>query len=252
MTVEELAVVMPVYNEEVAIERVIEKWTNALNEIGIESFRIHAYNDGSKDNTLHILSETALDNRFLVVHNKENSGHGPTILRAYREHAHKSWIFQTDSDDEMGPEYFRQLWDNRNNYDFLIGKRDERAQSFSRKTISLISRITVRLVYGNGVEDVNSPYRLMRVDKLREIFDSIPEKTFAPNVIVSGMVNLMRLRVYQFPVPHQNRRSGEVSIRRLNLLRAACKSFVQTVIYRLVYAKRLDQQNDKLSHFSSM
>ena len=36
---------------------------------------------------------------------KTNSGHGPTILLGYRENSDCAWVFQMDSDDEMGPEF---------------------------------------------------------------------------------------------------------------------------------------------------
>ena len=63
------------------------------------------------------------ENKDLIVHDKLNSGHGPTILQAYRENSDADWIFQTDSDDEIGPEQFEDLWRSRDNYDFLIGRR---------------------------------------------------------------------------------------------------------------------------------
>ena len=54
----ELNVVMPVYNEAGIISEVINKWVKTLKKLDIE-FQIHAYNDGSKDNTLQILNKLA-------------------------------------------------------------------------------------------------------------------------------------------------------------------------------------------------
>lgn len=230
---EELVVIMPVYNEENAIINVIHKWTKELNRIGM-NYQIHTYNDGSKDRTLEILNDIASNNQYLAVHDKKNTGHGPTILSAYQEHIDKDWIFQTDSDDEMSSEYFKYLWGKRNDYDFLIGKRDNRSQPIPRKIISFISRITVGLFYGKGIWDVNSPYRLIRTTKLRDIIFDIPKDTFAPNVIICGMVCLKKLRVLEILVPHQNRQTGEVSIKKFKLFKAAFESFVQTVKFRFV------------------
>jgi len=229
----ELVVIMPVYNEENAISDVISKWTKELNRIGM-NYQIHVYNDGSNDRTLEILNEVASNNQILTVHDKENTGHGTTILKAYRENISKDWIFQTDSDDEMSPEYFKYLWEKREDYDFLIGKRNNRTQATPRKIISFISRITVRLFYGKGIWDVNSPYRLMRISKLKDIILNIPKDTFAPNVIISGMVCMKKLKVLEIPVPHQNRQTGEVSIKKFKLLKAAFKSYFQTIKYRIV------------------
>ena len=104
-----LIIVMPVYNEEAAIGSVLKKWTEKLDSISFENgYQIHVYNDGSRDRTGEILAGTA--EKYpgkVIVHNKPNSGHGPTILQGYRENAPLAeWLFQIDSDDEMGPESF--------------------------------------------------------------------------------------------------------------------------------------------------
>jgi len=234
MNKDSLAVVMPVYNEEGAISKVIEKWSNSLKALNID-YQIHAYNDGSKDNTsliLHKLSDSS-DNK-LTVHDKINSGHGPTILQAYRENADKyEWIFQIDSDDEMGPDNFNILWEHRNDYDFLIGRRDGRVQPLPRKIVSFISRLSVNLFYGKSIWDVNSPYRLMRSAKFREIYSKIPQNTFAPNVIISGCLGKMKLKYYEYPVPYQDRQTGEVSIKKWKILKVSLKSFIQTIKFSM-------------------
>ncbi len=230
----ELAIIMPVYNEEGIIQTVIADWTNELQIIGIKNFKIHVYNDGSKDDTFKILKKIALNNNNLVVHNKLNSGHGPTILSGYQENIDKDWIFQTDSDDEMSPKYFKYLWEKRESYDFLIGRRDNRSQPTMRKIISFISRLTVKVFYRKGICDVNSPYLLMKTAKIKDIILNIPKDAFAPNVIISGFVCLKKLKVCEIKIPHKNRQTGEVSIKKFKLFKAAFKSFSQTIRYRFV------------------
>ncbi len=228
---ETLAVIIPVYNEEAIIETVLRKWIEALDALNI-NYRIHVYNDGSKDSTSEKLEACGkIFGGRLSVHEKKNSGHGPTILKGYRENAAEyQWIFQTDSDDEMSPEYFHELWNRRKQYDFLVGRRDRRKQNFSRAVVSSVSRWTVHLFYGGKtVWDVNSPYRLMRSEALAPLFGAIPPDTFAPNVVVSGYVALKGLRFVEIPVPQTNRKTGCVSIRKWKLFKASVKSFTQTI-----------------------
>ena len=230
-----LIVIMPVYNEEGAIASVLEKWTRQLDSMEFPSgYEIHAYNDGSKDHTADILAECGEKySGKVIVHNKPNSGHGPTILQGYRENATRAeWLFQIDSDDEMGPESFPRLWEQRNEHDFLIGIRDGRKQALPRKIISLASRLSVRIFYGESVWDVNTPYRLMRTSAFQEIYEKIPADTFAPNVIISGMAAKQKMRCFETPVPQMDRRTGTVSIRKWKLLKAALKSFRQTIAFR--------------------
>ena len=46
----ELAVIIPVYNEEEVISAVLREWHSTLDKLKI-NFEIHAYNDGSNDNS---------------------------------------------------------------------------------------------------------------------------------------------------------------------------------------------------------
>lgn len=224
---------MPVYNEEAAIPAVLEKWTKVLDRTGID-YVIRPYNDGSKDSSLNVMRKFAAEKRTIDVRDKSNGGHGHTILTGYRDAISDGfdWIFQIDSDDEMGPDKFPELWAKRTNFDFLVGRRAGRQQTLPRKIISFISRMTVRLFYGkSAIWDVNSPYRLMRVRALKDVISTIPERTFAPNVIITGMAARLKLRAFEMSVPQHDRTTGEVSIKKWKLLKAAAKSLWQTVSF---------------------
>ncbi len=235
----ELAVVIPVYNEEACIVSVLEKWVRELNRLGID-YRIDAYNDGSLDGSLSAMrrAEPEFGGR-VAVHDKPNGGHGHTILTGYLAGCEEAeWIFQIDSDDEMGPESFFKLWEQRSGYDFLVGRRDGRKQPLPRKVMSAVSRLTVRLFYGRSVWDVNTPYRLMRSGVFAPIYRMIPLSTFAPNVIITGMAAKRRLRCFETPVPQRDRQTGEVSIKKWKLLKVALKSFRQTICFALCRARQ--------------
>lgn len=228
-----LCVVMPVYNERAAIGGVLKKWAAALDKLRID-YVIRPYNDGSKDDSLSVMRKAAESLRRVEVRDKPNGGHGPTILQGYREAAADGfdWAFQIDSDDEMGPEKFGELWSRRKDFDFIVGRRHGRAQALPRKIVSFVSRLAVRVFYGKGkVWDVNAPYRLMRVETFRESFAKIPADTFAPNVIITGIAARSSLRVCEIDVPQHDRTTGEVSIKKWKLLKAAVRSLWQTVFF---------------------
>ena len=148
----ELAVVMPVYNEDEIVGKVIEDWSVKLSSLGID-YKIHAYNDGSKDKTAQVLDLVAANNTRVKVHHKVNSGHGPTILQGYRENTDAQWIFQIDSDNEILPDYFKELWEQRSHYDFLIGERVDRQSPLPRRIISFVALMSVKLLCGSGIQD---------------------------------------------------------------------------------------------------
>ena len=230
-----LCVVMPVYNEEGVIGPVLDKWHAALTNVGID-FEIRPYNDGSKDGSLAIMQESAqrLGPR-IQVRDKPNGGHGNTILTGYRKASEDGfgWIFQIDSDDEIGIEQFGYFWVHRNDHDLLVGIRQDGHRTFARRFLSGLSRLCVRVFYGRGIRDVNCPFRLMRVAAFKDFYIRIPLNTFAPNVILSGLAARHKLRCFEAPVPHHDRKTGECSIKKWKLLNAALKSFWQTVAFAM-------------------
>ena len=95
-----------------------------------------------------------------------------------------------------------------------------------------ISRLVVGLFYGFKVKDVNAPFRLMRVAAFENDILKIPGNTFAPNLIIAGLASTRKMRVKQLDVIHHERETGEVSIKKWKLFRAAFKSFLQTIGFR--------------------
>jgi dolichol-phosphate mannosyltransferase len=224
----ELALVIPVYNEEACIEAVIASWHDTLSELGID-FRMFILNDDSRDGTAACLRKFA-DHPRICVLTKPNTGHGPTILMGYHLAVDAAdWVFQVDSDDEMSPMHFHELWDLRGSYQGLFGIRTNRLQSSGRKIISAVSRATVSMLYSAAVTDVNVPYRLIRSQPLKRIITQIPPDTFAPNIIISGALAAAGLPLYNHPIPHEGRKTGVVSIAKWNLWKAALRSLYQTI-----------------------
>ena len=224
----DLIAVMPVFNEEAAIKEVVQEWYEVLSFLKM-NFELHVYNDGSKDNSLAILRELEGELQYLIVHDQPNRGHGPTIMHCYKNASNVEWLFQVDSDNEVKPDSFPLLWEKRDNYDFLIGRRSNKQNPWPRRVVSAVASALVQIFFGYGVFDVNSPFRLMRVDVFKEEFKLLPDKAFAPNVLVSGIACQKNMRLIEIEIPYQFRTTGIVSINKIKLLRAALLSGIQTL-----------------------
>ncbi len=196
---ETLALIIPTYNDSDRILGVISKWHDLFTKLNI-TFEIHVYNDGSSDNSYELLNNFCLNFKNIFLHSHPNIGHGPTILKGYIENCNNTWIFQADSDHEIGCEYFQIFWENRNNFDFIAGKRINTNKSFFRTILSLFARIITHIVFGLTISDVNVPYRLMRAKSFESAFKLIPENYFSPNIILSGYCPLKKLRWLEIEV----------------------------------------------------
>jgi dolichol-phosphate mannosyltransferase len=223
----QLTVVMPVYNEEAAVAPVVSGWLAELDRLALD-YRLAVYDDGSRDGTAAILEGLAARHPRLGVAHHANRGHGPSILRGYRE-ARGEWVFQVDGDGEMAESGFEALWARREGYDLLIGHRLDRQAPPLRRVVTGVSRLAVRVLFGAGIRDVNAPYRLIRRAALERLLAELPGEPFAPNVILAGLAVRAGLRIGEWPVACGARRGGKGSLNRRALLRGAVRSFRETV-----------------------
>lgn len=229
----QLYVVIPVYNEAEIIHVVVDDWITVLNKLNI-NYKLKLYNDGSTDSTLEVIKKWKTQfPDYIELIDKENSGHGPTILKSYRESLDAEWIFQVDSDNEIKAHYFADFWNIKDDYDLVIGKRVNRDSPLFRKVMTYFSYLVVKLFYGKGIKDVNCPYRLMRTSAFKTIFTSIPEDTFAPNLIVSGMASKKKLSIKSFNIQFDTRASGVSSLSSNvpKLLKISINSFLEIINY---------------------
>jgi dolichol-phosphate mannosyltransferase len=211
-----LYIVMPAYNEAENIEDVISQWHPIAEQINAEGniCKIIVANDGSKDNTWDILNNLKEKYACLEPLNKQNSGHGATILFLYRYAIEKgaTYIFQTDSDGQTNPDEFWVMWKNRDKYDFQIGTRYGRQDGLSRIIVTKTLRIVVWIMFHVWVKDANTPFRLMNSQHLSEILAKIPENFFLANVAISAIAVKRNERIAWYPITFRPRQGGVNSI----------------------------------------
>jgi len=187
VTGELLWVVMPVYNEEASVARVLDEWLPALRAVS-SRFRVLAIDDGSRDGTLRILKEQARANPEVLVLDQANRGHGQACAIGYRQAAEAGadWVLQIDSDGQCDPAFLPALWARRSSADVIMGFRASRDDGVVRWLISRVVSLVVLLSLRVWVSDPNVPYRLMRVSALRPVVDRIPSDFHLVNVLVAA------------------------------------------------------------------
>lgn len=208
--------VLPAYNEEENIKNVVKQWYAVVKELTSQGCqaRLVIANDGSKDNTFRMMQELQSEYPLLEPLDKPNSGHGSTVLFLYRYAIENGcdYVFQTDSDGQTSPDEFWPLWNYRDQADFNIGTRQGRQDGFGRVVVTKVLRLVVRLTFGVWVKDANTPFRLMKVDRLKAVMEYIPQDFFLSNVAISAIAVKKKERVQWFPITFKPRQGGVNSI----------------------------------------
>lgn len=222
---DKLYIVMPAYNEEANIETVVGQWHPVVAGIGKES-KLVIVDDGSKDSTYRELVRLSEKYTQLTALTKKNSGHGATCLYAYRYAITEGadYIFQTDSDGQTDPVEFASFWEQRKNYDFLIGARKKRQDGRNRIWVTRVLKLVLWFVFGQVVEDANTPFRLMNARCLHVLLKQIPENFFLANVLISVLALRGKMKVLWIPITFKPRQGGVNSINFKRIVRIGIRS----------------------------
>ena len=223
--------VMPAYNESENIKATIHQWypvVEKINQIeGMKSVLVIA-NDGSKDDTFGVMCRLKESENltFFEPLDKTNSGHGATVLYLYRYAIDNSadYIFQTDSDGQTDPNEFWTFFDHRHEYDFQIGYRKTRQDGFSRVFVTKVLKLVVWLMFHEWVTDANTPFRLMKREKLQSIMDVIPKDYFLCNVAISAIAVKWKYAIKFYEITFKPRQGGVNSINLKRIVKIGWKA----------------------------
>lgn len=227
-----LAVVIPVYNEQDHLGPLLRDWRPVFQQ-ATTRFRLILIDDGSTDQSLRILQAIQREDPTMEVITQPNAGHGPAILRGYRHALDAQWVFQIDSDHQLDQGAFTELWANRDRYDLLLAERVDKDASPGRHLMSGISRGIVHAFFGTAVNDVNSPYRLMRAARLSDSLQKIPANSFAPNVLITAWFVRKKSRIFTTTTGPRGGAPRRRSKLNAYFLRGAIRSAFQTLMFRL-------------------
>ena len=224
----DVAVVIPVFNEEKLIGECINEWLNVLDSVNL-NYEILIIDDGSSDATISIVERYG-DNQNIQLIIKQNEGHGPTILAGYKRAVGiAEWVFQADSDNEINPNQFSALWSRRQGQDAVIAWRQGRDQTTVRRLVTFFARVTTKVLFRCHLRDVNIPFRLIRSETLTILLEKIPSDTFAPNIALSGALSLMNYQVEECPVVFNERIVGESSLSNLGAVRKGGRALLELI-----------------------
>ena len=220
-----LYIVIPAYNEEDNIIKVVESWYPILGK-GSEQSKLVIINDGSTDKTYQILESISHIYPNLHIINKKNGGHGSAVYAGYKYGIdnYADYIFQTDSDMQTLPSDFESFWTKRNDYSALFGYRPIRGDGADRAFVEKVVCIIVKLFFHVDVPDANAPFRLFNRITLEKYIKIIDPEYFLPNIILTAFYARCDEKILFLPISFLAREKGEQSINIKKIIKIGIKS----------------------------
>lgn len=213
----ELSIVMPAYNEEVAIAAAVD---DVLTHVvpHVASAEIVVVNDGSKDRTLAILCEIAAREPRLTVIDRKNGGHGPAVITGLNAASGLN-LLQLDSDRQIALDDFAAAWAAYKTGDALIGIRADRKDGPVRAVISRSMRVVLRVLFGKAPRDPNIPFKIVTRADWRRAAPAIGPDNPLPSVLLALWLTRSGAKIVQFPIRHRAREGSVSELRGMKLFR---------------------------------
>jgi glycosyltransferase involved in cell wall biosynthesis len=171
----ELSVIVPVYNEEEAIESTIRRLFNSLSQFSFE-YEIIIINDGSVDKTEKILNNFNYERVHITKH-KINKGYGSAIKTGIKLSKYE-WILIVDADGTYPIESVGDLIKETASHDLVIGSREkiDNAIQFERRYAKKILNIFASYIAGKKIPDLNSGFRIFKKNIVKKYWELFPSR----------------------------------------------------------------------------
>lgn len=218
-----ISIIIPAYNEEEVAQECYNRLKKVLDELNNYENEIIFVNDGSKDNTLEILTEIAKKNdNVKIVSFSRNFGHQAAVTAGLK-YVTGDAILIIDADLQDPPELLPEmlkLWEEGN--EVIYGERK------TREGESKFKLFTAKMFYKtlNALSDVEIPkntgdFRL--VDrKVVDTINSLPEH----NKFLRGLFSWVGYSQYAFKYERKERFAGKTKYPLKKMLKLAADGII--------------------------
>lgn len=229
MNENKVLVVIPAYNEEENIERVV----NNIREEN-KSVDIVVVNDGSKDETLKRAKSTGVK----IIDLPNNLGIGGAVqtgmLYAYKNDY--DIAIQIDGDGQHDPKYISKMVEKiEEGYDMVIGSRFAQKtgykQTFFRMLGINITSALIKAITGKKIYDTTSGYRAVNKEIIEEFAKQYPYDYPEPET--NMRVILKKKKILEMPVEMRKRIAGKSFITPIKSVKYMVKVTLSLMMTRL-------------------
>lgn len=213
MTVKELSVFFPAYNEEENIEHTVTKAIEVLEKVA-KRWEIIVVNDGSTDKTREIVEKLIeKEPRIKMITHTPNRGYGAAFKSGLYNAQYKLIAF-TDADGQFDFAEIIKFTKKQSEAgaDLVIGYYLKRAVPFYRILISkILWELPVFLLFGLRVHDIDCGFKLVK----KEVIEKIPrlEAERGPFISTEFLLKAKKagLRIEEVGVYHYPRKAGQAT-----------------------------------------
>ena len=200
-----ISIVVPVYNESDSIKLLINEIFNVMESHNLP-FELIIVNDGSDDNTIHVLENLSIEIKQLIVLNLRKNYGQTAALAAGFDNSNGDIIVTLDGDLQNDPRDIPKLITNLNEgYDLICGWRFQRKDKlFNRRIPSKIANRLIGNVTGIHLHDYGCSLKAFKSEIIKDIKLYGELHRFLP-----VLANIEGAKIKEIKVNHRSRKYGQ-------------------------------------------
>lgn len=174
----EYSIVIPAYNEADKISSTLTQVVNFMRNFSAE-FEVIVVDDGSRDNTVQIVSDYKRENKEVTLIKNIHMGKGPALSAGVKK-AKGKYIYIADADLSTPISELKKLsvWLIDHEYDIVIASREGRGseridEPFYRHLMGRVFNTLVQLTILPGIKDSQCGFKLFRSAVAKKLFDNL-------------------------------------------------------------------------------
>ncbi|HMJ91441.1 MAG TPA: glycosyltransferase family 2 protein [Candidatus Acidoferrum sp.] len=198
----EIAIVVPVYNEEGNVLELIEEIHDGLEHLG-RSYELVLVDDASTDSTWELIcAARRRDQRVRGLRHERNAGQSAALWTGIA-HTKSPILVTLDGDRQNNPADLPRLLHALRDHDFVCGVRTKRQDNWLRRISTKAARAARRRVLKVDFCDTGCAFRAFKRESLNGVFPFNGVHRFLPLLVHANGV-----RTKEVPISHRPRTAG--------------------------------------------
>ena len=203
-----LSLVLPAHNEEANIAQVVGDALVVLPDF-TDDIEIIVVDDGSRDDTREIVEGLGRHHPSVrLLSHPVNRGYGAAVTTGIQAST-KPYVMFMDADRQFRIEDLADLSPFVGAFDVVAGFRKERHDPLHRRLFAEIFNVTVRVLFGVHLRDIDCAFKVFRGDMVRSLDLSAPGALI--NTEMQAKLRRMGATLQQVGVNHYPRVAGQAT-----------------------------------------
>jgi dolichyl-phosphate beta-glucosyltransferase len=232
----EISVIIPAYNEAKRITPTIKSVVEYLEKLSKNRYEIIVVLDGSKDNTLEVVSKLANKYKAIkIINNTINRGKGAVVKQGILD-SQGDYVLFMDADNSTRIDELDQILPvMRKGVDIVVGSRDmhgskvEVRQARYKEILGDLGNLWIQLLLVGGIKDTQCGFKVFKGDIARNIFSRLNMQGWSFDIELLALAHHFGYSIKEMPVVWYNDDSSHVKL----------KDYIQVLLDTVIIKYRL-------------